>query len=208
MKIILFGPPGSGKGTQTQLLVDRYDIPRIVTGEILRAKAKHSSALHDLLESGDLVPDEMICKIVKERLEQDDCQKGYILDGFPRTVAQAEYLHSLGVKLDLMVVLKVADEDLLKRLGGRRVHEASGRVYNIHTSAPKVDGKDDITGEPLMVREDDKPESIKHRLEVYHKTTEPVHAYYRNTDIKLVELDGAQSQTKIFFEIKALVESL
>jgi|AntRauTorckE5430_2_1112549.scaffolds.fasta_scaffold00597_3 adenylate kinase len=207
MKIIIFGPPGSGKGTQTELLTKKYHIPRIVTGEILRAKAKSSKSLRDLLEAGDLVPDEMISEIVKTRLSKSDCQSGYILDGFPRTLAQAKYLESINVVPDMMIVLQVSDEIVKKRLGGRRVHESSGRVYNIHSHPPKHDGVDDITSEPLVIREDDKFSSIRHRLKVYHHTTELVVSYYENSQTQVVQLDGEQSAENLFLTIGEKIEN-
>lgn len=206
MKIILFGPPGSGKGTQTQRLIQAYKLPKIVTGDILRAKAKTDPQLQALLGSGDLVPDEMICEMVCERLSKPDCRRGYILDGFPRTVKQAEYLREYGVEVDIMFVLKVSDRELLKRLGGRQIHEASGRVYNIHSCPPKEPGKDDETGEPLITRKDDTEKAIKHRLEVYHRATEPVVNFYQTSSIPVVIVDGEQTPGKLFSEIQALLE--
>lgn len=205
MKIILFGPPGSGKGTQAEMLINTYSLPRIVTGDILREKAKISKVLHDLMGSGNLVPDDMICEIVKERLAESDCKNGYILDGFPRTVPQAEYLHDMGIIPNVIFNLKVKDEVIVKRLSGRRTHEKSGRIYNIYTSPPQNEGKDDITGEPLMIRRDDTPESVLNRLKVYQQSTAPVIGYYQYSDTKVVELDGNQDPKKVF---KIICEAL
>lgn len=199
MKIMIFGPPGSGKGTQTELLVKKFNLPRIVTGDIVREKAKTSKEIADLLASGRFAPESMINEFVKERLESKDCQNGYILDGYPRNITQAKFLNDMGVKLDAMIILKVADEVIIDRLSGRMIHEGSGRIYNIHSNPPKEEGKDDITGEPLIIRADDRPKSIKNRLDVYRKQTEPVIDYYRNTDTKIIELDGDQ-KPKVVFE--------
>lgn len=201
MNIILFGPPGSGKGTQTQLLSEAYNIPRIVTGDILRQKAKESTEIANLLKAGDFVPDEMICELVCEKLKAS-AQKGYLLDGFPRTLHQAKYLENMGITPDIMIVLTVPDQELVRRLGGRRLHPGSGRTYHIDTLPPKEAGKDDITGEPLIIRSDDQVESIKNRLKIYHSTTYPIIEHYQSL-IKVVALDGEQSPQKVFEAIKA-----
>lgn len=205
MKIILFGPPGSGKGTQAHRLSEVLGIPRITAGDILRHAAKSSEDMSDILSSGNLVPDELICRLIQERLNGDDCTKGYILDGFPRTVVQAEYLADQHVKVDLLVNLEVDDEVIMERLSGRRVHIESGRTYNIYTSPPKSEGIDDISGEPLTTREDDKPESIRNRLNVYQNETAPVLQYYQNEGVSILPLDGSQPASSVMqFILNAL----
>lgn len=185
MKIILFGAPGSGKGTQADILKKKLDIPHISTGDIFRAAVKQGTELgkeaKTYMDKGELVPDEIVVGIVKERLDQDDCKNGFLLDGFPRTIPQAEALEKkIGRDgIDAVIELAVPEEILLKRLTGRRMAPTSGRIYNIYFSKPKVDMKDDETGEDLIQREDDKPEAVKERLEVYKKQTEPVRGFYQ-----------------------------
>lgn len=182
MRLILLGPPGSGKGTQAQFIMERYEIPQISTGDMLRKSVAQETSLglqvKSLMEAGSLVPDDLIIKLVKERIAEADCAKGFLLDGFPRTVKQAEALVRMGVELDWVIELKVPDGEIIARLGGRRTHPPSGRVYHVTNQPPSRPNRDDVTGEPLIQREDDKEETVKKRLEIYHQQTQPVSSYY------------------------------
>ncbi len=184
MKIMLLGAPGSGKGTQAQFICERYGIPQISTGDMLRAAVREGSELGKkakaIMDAGELVPDDLILDLIKERIAQPDCAKGFLLDGFPRTIAQAEGLEKLGVQLDYVIEIDVPDEEIVKRLSGRRVHPASGRTYHLLYNPPKEDCKDDVTGEPLIQRDDDKEETVRKRLEVYHRQTAPLVEFYRH----------------------------
>ena len=184
MRLILLGAPGAGKGTQAQFICEQFAIPQISTGDMLRAAVKAESPLglqvKEVMASGGLVSDEIIIALVKERIQQDDCAKGFLFDGFPRTIPQAEAMVEAGVDLDYVLEIAVEDQEIIKRLSGRRVHEASGRVYNVIYNPPKVDGKDDVTGEPLIQRADDTEETVRHRLHVYHEQTEPLVGFYKN----------------------------
>ena len=182
MRAILLGGPGAGKGTQANYIKERYNIPQISTGDMLRAAVKEGTALgveaKKVMESGGLVSDEIILGLVKERIQQDDCANGFLFDGFPRTLAQAEALKSQGVKIDSVIEIDVDDEEIIKRMSGRRVHLESGRTYHVIYNPPKVEGKDDETGEELIQREDDQEETVRERLRVYHEQTEPLIKYY------------------------------
>jgi adenylate kinase len=182
MRIILLGPPGAGKGTQAQFIMQRYGIPQISTGDMLRAAVKAGTELglkaKAVMDAGALVSDDIIIGLVKERIAQPDCAKGFLFDGFPRTIPQAEALTAAGVPLDHVVEIAVDDEDIVGRMSGRRVHEASGRVYHVVNNPPKREGVDDVTGEPLIQRADDKEETVRKRLQVYHDQTKPLVAYY------------------------------
>ncbi len=184
MRIILIGPPGAGKGTQAQFLLERYSIPQISTGDMLRAAIKAKTELglkvKAVMDSGALVSDDIVVALVKERIQQDDCAKGFLFDGFPRTIAQAQALVDSAVPIDHVVEIVVADEDIVKRLSGRRVHPQSGRIYHVIYSPPKQDGLDDETGEALVLREDDKEDTIRNRLRVYHEQTSPLVAFYKD----------------------------
>lgn len=183
VRIILLGAPGAGKGTQAQSICEKYDIPQISTGDMLRAAVKAGTPLglkvKAVMAAGELVTDEIIIGLIKERIEQKDCIKGALFDGFPRTIPQAEALKDSGVKIDHVIDIDVSDEEIISRLGGRRVHEASGRIYHVQYNPPKEEGKDDETGETLIQREDDKEETVRNRLEVYHEQTEPLVSYYK-----------------------------
>ncbi len=183
MKIIFLGAPGAGKGTQAQRIIEQYNIPQISTGDMLResvkAQAKLGLAAKKYMDSGGLVPDEIIIGLVKERIVQKDCALGYLLDGFPRTIAQAQSLVEQNITIDAVIELVVPDEDLVARLSGRRVHPASGRTYHMIYSPPKVEGKDDVTGEDLIQREDDTAATVLSRLKVYHQQTKPLSAFYQ-----------------------------
>ncbi len=182
MKLILLGAPGAGKGTQAAFITEKYGIPQISTGDMLRAAVKAGTPLgleaKKVMDAGQLVSDEIILGLIKERLQQPDCAKGFLFDGFPRTIPQAEALRTQGVDLDLVLEIDVPDEEIIKRMSGRRVHTASGRTYHIVFNPPKVAGKDDATGEDLIQREDDKEETVRKRLDVYHSQTKPLVEFY------------------------------
>ena len=182
MRLILLGPPGAGKGTQATFIKEAYGIPQISTGDMLRAAVKAGTPLgaaaRKVMDSGTLVSDDIVIGLVRDRLQQPDCANGYLFDGFPRTIPQAEAMREAGVRLDYVLEIDVPDSSIVERMGGRRVHVASGRTYHVLFNPPKVTGKDDVTGEALIQREDDKEETVKHRLAVYHAQTVPLVAYY------------------------------
>ncbi len=184
MRIILLGPPGAGKGTQAQYIMDSYGIPQISTGDMLRAAVKEGSELgkqvQEVMSSGGLVSDDVIIALVKERIAKPDCAGGFLFDGFPRTIPQAQAMLDAGVFVDNVLEIAVSDEEIVQRLGGRRVHEGSGRVYHVVYNPPKVEGVDDETGEPLIQREDDQEATIRKRLAVYHEQTEVLVGFYRD----------------------------
>jgi adenylate kinase len=210
MKIILLGAPGAGKGTQAQFLTKAFDIPQISTGDMLRAAIKAGTELGKLaksfMDSGKLVTDEIIIGLVKDRITHDDCKNGFLLDGFPRTVPQADALREAGVAIDAVIEIDVPDSEIVKRMSGRRAHLASGRTYHILYNPPKIDGKDDETGEDLVQREDDKENIVLDRLSVYHEQTQPLIAYYQgvskaDTSVKYVRIDGTQAIETVEKEI-------
>lgn len=182
MRIILLGAPGAGKGTQANFIKEKYHIPQIATGDILRAAVKAGTALglqvRQVMESGGLVSDEIILGLIGDRIAAEDCAKGFLFDGFPRTVAQADSLKDQGVVIDYVVEIDVDDEEIIKRMSGRRVHPASGRTYHMVFNPPQVAGKDDKTGEELIQRKDDQEEVVRERLKVYHQQTRPLISYY------------------------------
>jgi len=182
MRVILLGGPGAGKGTRAKFIEELFNIPQISTGDMLRAAVKAGTPLgleaKKVMDSGGLVSDEIILGLVKDRIAESDCSNGYIFDGFPRTLAQAESLKAQGVDIDYVVEIYVSDEEVIRRMTGRRVHPASGRTYHIIFNPPKVEGKDDDTGEDLIQRDDDQEETVKERLKVYHDQTEPLINYY------------------------------
>jgi adenylate kinase len=184
MRVILLGAPGAGKGTQAQLIMEKFGIPQISTGDMLRAAVKAGTSLglqaKDIMAAGGLVSDDLIIALVKERILQSDCKNGFLFDGFPRTIPQAEALQEADIKIDHVIEIDVADEEIVARLSGRRVHEASGRIYHVLHNAPKVADHDDITGEPLVQRPDDQEETVRKRLNVYHKQTKPLVGFYQN----------------------------
>ncbi len=184
MRLILLGGPGAGKGTQANLIKENYQIPQISTGDMLRAAVKADTELglkaKGFMDSGGLVPDDVIIGLVKERIKESDCEKGFLFDGFPRTIPQADAMKEAGVPIDAVIDINVPDEEIIKRMGGRRAHLASGRTYHISFNPPKEEGKDDVTGEPLVQRDDDKEATVRKRLEVYHDQTEPLIDYYKN----------------------------
>jgi adenylate kinase len=188
MRIILLGSPGSGKGTQAQFITEKFAIPQISTGDMLRAAVREGTPLgieaKKVMDAGGLVSDDIILGLIKERIAQSDCNNGYLLDGFPRTIAQAEGLEKMGVELDYVIEIVVADEEIIKRMSGRRVHMASGRSYHVLFNPPKAEGIDDITGEPLIQRDDDAEETVRKRLNVYHEQTKPLVGFYSAADQK------------------------
>ena len=199
MKFILLGAPGAGKGTQAQFLTKKFGIPQISTGDMLRAAIKAGTELgkqaKQAIDAGQLVTDEIIIGMVKERIAQEDCANGFLLDGFPRTVPQADAVAEAGVAIDAIVEIDVPDSEIVNRMSGRRAHLASGRTYHLVYNPPKVEGKDDATGEDLVQRDDDKPEVVKDRLDVYHKQTAPLINYYtavaaKNPALKYIKVDG------------------
>jgi adenylate kinase len=201
MRIILLGAPGAGKGTQAQFIMERYGIPQISTGDMLRAAIKAGTSLGQqakaVMDAGQLVSDDLIIGLVKERIAQQDCAKGFLLDGFPRTIPQADAMKENGVAIDFVLEFDVPDEEIVKRMSGRRVHSGSGRVYHIVYNPPKVEGKDDVTGDELMIRPDDEEGTVRKRLDIYHETTKPLVAYYtKDAEAGLnryVKFDGTQS---------------
>ena len=199
MRLILLGGPGAGKGTQASYLTERFRIPQISTGDMLRAAVKAGSpmgkAAKKVMDQGELVSDEIIIGLVKERIKEDDCANGFLFDGFPRTLAQADALKAAGVQIDAVIEIAVDHGEIIKRMSGRRIHESSGRSYHIVYNPPKVSGKDDETGEDLIQREDDQEDTVKKRLEVYEEQTAPLKAYYAGWAYK--GGDGAPKYIKV-----------
>jgi len=216
MRLILLGAPGAGKGTQAQYICERYGIPQISTGDMLRAAVKAGTPLgieaKKVMDAGGLVSDDIILGLIKERLQQPDCAKGFLFDGFPRTIPQAQALKDQGVKLDFVVEVDVPDEEIIKRMSGRRVHPGSGRTYHVVFNPPRIEGQDDLTDEPLIQRDDDKVETVRKRLDVYHSQTKPLVEFYSKwaesgeADApQYVKVEGVGSVTEIRDEIfKAL----
>ncbi|CZF77453.1 adenylate kinase [Grimontia sp. AD028] len=213
MRIILLGAPGAGKGTQAQFIMEKYGIPQISTGDMLRAAIKAGTELGKqakaVIDAGQLVSDDIILGLVKERIAQEDCAKGFLLDGFPRTIPQADGLKDIGVVVDYVLEFDVPDSVIVERMSGRRAHLASGRTYHVVYNPPKVEGKDDVTGEDLVVRDDDKEETVRARLGVYHDQTAPLIAYYSKEaeagNTKYLKFDGTQQVAEVSEEIaKAL----
>ena len=186
MRILLLGAPGAGKGTQAAFIKDKFNIPQISTGDMLRAAVRAGTPLgleaKKVMEAGELLADKLIMGLVKERIRQDDCRQGYLFDGFPRTLGQAEAMQQEGIEIDCVVEIVVADEEIIKRLSGRRVHPGSGRVYHIEFNPPQRPGKDDVTGEALIQREDDKEETVRKRLQVYHEQTSLLVRFYSHPE--------------------------
>ena len=182
MRLILLGGPGAGKGTQATFITEKFAIPQISTGDMLRAAVKTGSpmgiAAKKVMDAGALVSDEIIIGLVKERIKEADCANGFLFDGFPRTIPQADAMKSAGVEIDVVVEIAVDDSEIVERMSGRRTHPGSGRTYHVKFNPPKIAGKDDITGEALIQRDDDKEETVKHRLAVYHEQTKPLIRYY------------------------------
>jgi adenylate kinase len=211
MRIILLGSPGSGKGTQAQFITEKYAIPQISTGDMLRAAVRAGTPLgikaKKVMDAGGLVSDDIILGLIKERIAQADCVNGYLLDGFPRTIVQAEGLEEMGVNIDAVVEIQVEDEEIVKRMAGRRVHLQSGRTYHVEFNPPKVEGVDDMTGEALVQRDDDKEETVRKRLSVYHEQTKPLVGYYSapGQRVKFSSIAGVGSVDEITQKVFAVL---
>jgi adenylate kinase len=209
MKIVLLGPPGAGKGTQAEFICKNHAIPHISTGDMLREAIANETELglkaKTIMDSGQLVSDDVIIGLVKDRIKKDDCKNGFLFDGFPRTIPQADALEEAEINIDVVIELTLADELIISRMSGRRIHQASGRSYHIEFNPPSEDGKDDLTGELLIQREDDLPETVKKRLDVYLEQTNPLILYYRakssQSDMKYLEIDGSKSLTEVSKQI-------
>jgi len=214
MRIILLGAPGAGKGTQAQFIMKKYGIPQISTGDMLRAAVKLGSELglkaKALMDAGRLVTDELVIALVKRRVAQIDCRNGFLLDGFPRTVPQADAMKKAGIMIDYVLEFDVPDSVIVERISGRRIHAPSGRVYHLKYNPPKQDGFDDETGEPLTVRKDDEISIVRHRLVEYHELTEPLLTYYqieaRAGKIRYIKIDGTQSVEAIHHELTKILD--
>ena len=212
MKIIMLGAPGAGKGTQAKMIAEKCGIPHISTGDIFRANIKNGTELgakaKEYMDKGLLVPDELVCDLVVDRIQQADCEKGYILDGFPRTIPQAEALenalNAIEQKQDYAIDIDVPDENIINRMSGRRACVGCGATYHVLFNPTKVEGKCDVCGESLILRDDDKPETVKKRLDVYHTQTQPLIDFYTERKV-LVEVDGTQSMDKVFDDIMKIL---
>ena len=212
MKIIMLGAPGAGKGTQAKMIAEKCGIPHISTGDIFRANIKNGTELgakaKEYMDKGLLVPDELVCDLVVDRIQQADCEKGYILDGFPRTIPQAEALenalNAIEQKLDYAIDIDVPDENIINRMSGRRACVGCGATYHVLFNPTKVEGKCDVCGESLILRDDDKPETVKKRLDVYHTQTQPLIDFFTERKV-LVEVDGTQSMDKVFDDIMKIL---
>lgn len=213
MRIILLGPPGAGKGTQAQAICEAYSIPQISTGDMLRAAVKAGTELgnrvKDVMDSGGLVTDEIIIDLIKDRITQSDCKNGFLFDGFPRTTPQADALTNEKIELDHVLEIAVDDEQIISRMSGRRVHQGSGRVYHILFNKPQKEGVDDVTGEPLVQREDDHEDTVRKRLGIYHDQTAPLINYYQKQSdagsLKYTRVDGAGDVADITKNILAAI---
>ena len=210
MNLIILGPPGAGKGTQAAFIASEQNIPHISTGDMLREAIKNGTELglqaKSVIDAGNLVSDELIIELVKERISKDDCKNGFLFDGFPRTIPQAEALQENNVDINGVIELVIADEEIIKRMSGRRIHLASGRTYHVDFNPPKKSGLDDETGEALIIRKDDEPETVKDRLKVYWTQTQPLIEYYSNfknaSDFKYLTVDGTLTVEEIKNNIK------
>ncbi|MBT8128640.1 MAG: adenylate kinase [Gammaproteobacteria bacterium] len=202
MRVILLGGPGAGKGTQAGYITEKYNIPQISTGDMLRAHVKAGSELgkaaKKIMDEGGLVSDDIIMGMIKERIQENDCENGYLFDGFPRTIPQADALKNEGIAVDAVVEIDVDDDEIIKRMSGRRVHLASGRTYHVVFNPPRVEGKDDVTGEDLIQRDDDQEETVRKRLQVYHDQTEPLIEYYSNW------ADSSEDDTPAYHKIAGI----
>ena len=211
MRIILLGSPGSGKGTQAKFITEKYAIPQISTGDMLRAAVRDGTPMgveaKKVMDAGALVSDDIILGLIKERIAQTDCANGFLLDGFPRTIAQAQGLEAMGVKIDHVIEINVADEAIVERIAGRRVHSPSGRTYHVEYHPPKDEGVDDVTGEALIQRDDDKEETVRKRLCVYHEQTKPLVGYYSAAEqpAKFNSMSGVGTVDEITSKVFAIL---
>lgn len=213
MRIILLGAPGAGKGTQAQFIMNTYKIPQISTGDMLRAAIKAGTELgkkaKEVMDAGQLVSDDIMIGLVQERITLEDCKNGFLLDGFPRTIPQADAMQEAGIEIDHVLEFAVADDVIVSRMAGRRVHPGSGRVYHIEYNPAQVDGKDDVTGEDLVIREDDKEATVRKRLAIYHEQTEPLVDYYQQLAkqdvVQYHSIDGTQKVDAIHQQLKVLL---
>ena len=213
MRIILLGGPGSGKGTQAQFITEKYHIPQISTGDMLRAAVREETPLgmeaKKIMAAGGLVSDDIILGLIEQRIVQPDCANGFLFDGFPRTIAQAEGLQAMDVDIDYVIEIAVDDDEIVKRMSGRRVHPGSGRTYHVEFNPPRVDNVDDVTGEPLIQREDDKEETVRKRLAVYHQQTKPLVDFYaglaKNGAVKFSSISGVGPVDEISKRIFAIL---
>lgn len=213
MRIILLGAPGAGKGTQAQFIMEKYGIPQISTGDMLRAAVKAGTELgkqaKEIMDAGKLVTDELVIALVKERIAQDDCRNGFLLDGFPRTIPQADAMKEAGINVDYVIEFAVPDELIVERIVGRRVHASSGRVYHVKFNPPKVEGKDDVTGEDLTIRKDDHEDTVRKRLVEYHQQTAPLVTYYQKEasagNTLYHKMDGTRKVSEVSAELAGIL---
>ncbi|KHN54039.1 adenylate kinase [Pectobacterium fontis] len=213
MRIILLGAPGAGKGTQAQFIMEKYGIPQISTGDMLRAAVKAGTELgkqaKEIMDAGKLVTDELVIALVKERIAQDDCRNGFLLDGFPRTIPQADAMKDAGIDVDYVIEFAVPDELIIDRIVGRRVHAASGRVYHVKFNPPKVEGKDDVTGEDLTIRKDDQEDTVRKRLVEYHQQTAPLVSYYQKEadagNTRYFKVEGTRKVEEVRAELETIL---
>ncbi|MEQ9878378.1 adenylate kinase [Pectobacterium aroidearum] len=213
MRIILLGAPGAGKGTQAQFIMEKYGIPQISTGDMLRAAVKAGTELgkqaKEIMDAGKLVTDELVIALVKERIAQDDCRNGFLLDGFPRTIPQADAMKEAGINVDYVIEFAVPDELIIDRIVGRRVHAASGRVYHVKFNPPKVEGKDDVTGEDLTIRKDDHEDTVRKRLVEYHQQTAPLVSYYQKEadagNTRYFKVEGTRKVEEVRAELETIL---
>ncbi|GKW23336.1 adenylate kinase [Pectobacterium polonicum] len=213
MRIILLGAPGAGKGTQAQFIMEKYGIPQISTGDMLRAAVKAGTELgkqaKEIMDAGKLVTDELVIALVKERIAQEDCRNGFLLDGFPRTIPQADAMKEAGINVDYVIEFAVPDELIIDRIIGRRVHAASGRVYHVKFNPPKVEGKDDVTGEDLSIRKDDQEDTVRKRLVEYHQQTAPLVSYYQKEadagNTRYFKVEGTRKVEEVRAELETIL---
>ncbi|MEQ9745027.1 adenylate kinase [Pectobacterium actinidiae] len=213
MRIILLGAPGAGKGTQAQFIMEKYGIPQISTGDMLRAAVKAGTELgkqaKEIMDAGKLVTDELVIALVKERIAQEDCRNGFLLDGFPRTIPQADAMKDAGINVDYVIEFAVPDELIIDRIIGRRVHAASGRVYHVKFNPPKVEGKDDVTGEDLTIRKDDQEDTVRKRLVEYHQQTAPLVSYYQKEadagNTRYFKVEGTRKVEEVRAELQTIL---
>ncbi|MBE5213750.1 MULTISPECIES: adenylate kinase [Pectobacterium] len=213
MRIILLGAPGAGKGTQAQFIMEKYGIPQISTGDMLRAAVKAGTELgkqaKEIMDAGKLVTDELVIALVKERIAQEDCRNGFLLDGFPRTIPQADAMKDAGINVDYVIEFAVPDELIIDRIIGRRVHAASGRVYHVKFNPPNVEGKDDVTGEELSIRKDDQEDTVRKRLVEYHQQTAPLVSYYQKEadagNTRYFKVEGTRKVEEVRAELETIL---